>query len=44
MVDSRTSSNVMPFKVCDKLNVKPEEYNIQIIELDRTRVNFVRDL
>jgi hypothetical protein len=31
MVDSGASSNVIPFKVCEKLNVKPEESDIQII-------------
>jgi hypothetical protein len=36
MVDSRDSSNVMPLKVCEKLNVKPEAFDIQIIQLDRT--------
>ena len=28
MVDSRASSNVMPLKVCEKLNVKHEPYDI----------------
>jgi hypothetical protein len=44
MVDSGASSNVMPFKVCEKLNVKPEESDIQIIQLDRTRVKVIGEL
>ena len=31
MVDSGTSSNVMPFSVCQKLNVDPKKSNIQIV-------------
>jgi hypothetical protein len=31
MVDSRASSNVMPFKVHEKFYAKPGEYDIQII-------------
>jgi hypothetical protein len=31
MVDSGASSNVMPLQVCDELNVKLEEFDIQII-------------
>jgi hypothetical protein len=41
MVDSGASSNVIPFKVCEKLNVKLEEIDIQIIHLDRTRVKVI---
>jgi hypothetical protein len=44
MVDSGASSNVMPLKVCEKLNVKPEESDIQIIQLDRTRVKVIGEL
>jgi hypothetical protein len=36
MVDSSVSSNVMPIKFCERLNVKPEEFDIQIIQLDMT--------
>jgi hypothetical protein len=36
MVDSGVSSNVMPIKFCERLNVKPEESDIQIIQLDMT--------
>ena len=41
MVDSSTSSNVMPFSVCQKLNVGPKKSNIQIVQLDQSKV---RDL
>jgi predicted aspartyl protease len=34
MVDLGASSNVMPLKVCEKLKIKPELSNIQIIQLD----------
>jgi hypothetical protein len=30
MVDSGASSNVMPLKVCEKLNIKPEPSNIRL--------------
>jgi hypothetical protein len=35
MMDYGSSSNVNPFKVCEKLNVKHEQSNIQIIQFDR---------
>jgi hypothetical protein len=44
MVDSRASSNVMPLKVCEKLNAKPEESDIQIIQLDRSSVKVIGEL
>jgi hypothetical protein len=44
MVDSRASSNVMPLKVCENINVKPEESDIQIIQLDRSRVKVIGEL
>jgi hypothetical protein len=44
MMDSGASSNVMPLKVCEKLNVKPEQSDIQIIQLDRTRVKVIDEL
>jgi hypothetical protein len=44
MVDSRASSNVMPFKFCERLNVNPEEYDIQIIQLDKTQVKVIGEL
>jgi hypothetical protein len=44
MVDSRASSNVMPLKVCEYINVRPEQYDIQIIQLDTTRVKVIEEL
>jgi hypothetical protein len=44
MMDYGASSNVMPLKVCEKLNVKPEESDIQIIHLDRTRVKVIGEM
>jgi hypothetical protein len=43
MVDSRASSNFMPLKVCENINIKPEPYNIHIIQLHRTKVKVVRE-
>ena len=34
MIDSRASSNVMPYSVCKKLNAKPILCEIQISQLD----------
>jgi hypothetical protein len=44
MVDSRASSNVIPLKVCKKLNVKPGESDIQIIHLEKSRFKFIEEL
>jgi hypothetical protein len=44
MVDLGASSNVMTFKVCEKINVKPEESDIQIIQMDITRVKVIGEL
>jgi len=44
MVESRASSNVMPFNICEKLDVKPEDSFIQIIWLDKKRVKVTREL
>jgi len=44
MVDLGASFNVMPLKVCEKLNLKLEESDIQIIQLDRTRVKVIGEL
>ena len=43
-MDSGASSNVIPLKVCDKLNVKPEQFDIHIIQLDRTKVKVIGEL
>jgi hypothetical protein len=44
MVDSGASSNVMPLKFYEKLNAKPENFDIQIIQLDRSRVKVIGEL
>jgi hypothetical protein len=44
MVDLGASSNVMPLKFYENINVKPEAYDIQIIQLDRTRVKVIGEL
>ena len=44
MVDSGTSSNVMPFSVCQKLNVDPKKSNIQIVQLDRSKVRVLGEM
>jgi hypothetical protein len=44
MVDSRAPSNVMPLKVHEKLNFKHEPYEIQIVQLERTRVKVTGEL
>jgi hypothetical protein len=44
MVDSRASSNVMPWSVCQKINVKVEPSSLKIIHLDRTDVKVIGEL
>jgi len=44
MVDLGASSNVMPFKVCERLNINLEESYIQIIHLDMARVKVIGEL
>jgi hypothetical protein len=44
MVESSASSNVMPLKVCEKTNVKLEEFDIQIIQLHKTQVKVIGEL
>ena len=41
MVDSGSSSNVMPLSVCKKLNATWEIFPIQIVQLDRSMVKVV---
>jgi len=43
MLDTGDSSNVMPLKLCENLNVKPEAYDIQIIQLDRSQVIVIEE-
>ena len=44
MVDSGASSNVMPYSVFHKLNIDPEKRNLQIVQLDRSRVKVLGEL
>ena len=41
MIDSGASSNVMPYSVCKKLNAKPTPCEIQISQLDRSKVKII---
>jgi hypothetical protein len=38
LVDSSASSNILPFYVCQKINVVPQITKTRIIQLDRTYV------
>jgi hypothetical protein len=44
MMDSGASPNVFPFKVCEKINVKHERSEIQIIQLEITKVKVIGEL
>jgi hypothetical protein len=44
MVDSRASSNVMPWSVFQKINVEVEPSTLKIIQLDQTNVKVVGEL
>jgi hypothetical protein len=44
LVDSRASSNVMPYSVCKKLNIEPKKSSIQIVQLDRSNVKVLGEL
>ena len=44
MIDSGASSNVMPYSVCKKLNANPTPCEIQISQLDRSKVKIVGEL
>ena len=44
MVDSSASFNVGPFSVFQKLNVDPKKSNIQIIQLDRSKVRVLGEM
>jgi hypothetical protein len=44
MVDSSTSSNVMPWSVCQKINVEVQPSSLKIIHLDRTSVKVIGEL
>ena len=44
LVDSGTSSNVMPYSVCKKLNAEPQMSKTKIIQLDKSHVKVFREL
>lgn len=44
LVDYGTSSNVMPYLVCKKLNAEPQMSKTKIIQLDRSHVKVFREL
>jgi ribonuclease HI len=44
MVDSRVSSNVIPWSVCQKINAEVEPSTLKIIQLDRTNVKVIGEL
>lgn len=44
MVDFGASSNVMHFSVCQKLNVVPKKSNIQIVQLDISKVRVMGEM
>ena len=41
LVDSGASSNVMPLSICKNINGQPTPSTSQIIQLDRSIVNFI---
>ena len=44
LVDFGTSSNVMPYSICNKLNAEPQMSKTKIIQLDRSHVKSFREL
>jgi hypothetical protein len=44
LVDSRASSNVMPYSICKKLNVVPTRCSTHITQLDRSEVKVIGEL
>ena len=44
LVDSRDSSNVMPYSVCQKLNSEPQMTKTKIIKFDRSQVKVLGEL
>ena len=44
LVDSGDSSNVVPYSVCKKLNVEPQTWNINIIQLEKSNVKVMGEL
>ena len=44
MVDSRALNNGIPYSVFQKLNIDPKKSNIQIMQLDQSRVKVLGEL
>jgi hypothetical protein len=44
MVDYGSSSNIMPYVVCQKLNSEPGKCDTQIVQLDRSNVKVFGEL
>ena len=44
LVDSRASSNVMPYSICKKLNAHPKICKTMIIQLDRSHVKVMGEM
>ena len=44
LVDSGSSSNVMPLSICKKLNAVPLKRNKHVIQLDKTQVKVMGEL
>ena len=44
LVDSRASSNVMPYSICKKLNAELQMSKIKIIQLDKSHVKVFGEL
>jgi len=44
LVDSRASTNVMPYVVCQKLNAQPQKFTAQIVQLDKSTVQVMGEI
>ena len=44
LIDSGASSNIMPRKVCTKLNITPQKTSLHIVQLDRTKVEVIVEM
>ena len=38
MINSGASSNIIPYSICEKLNIAPQNSLVSIVQLDRTKV------
>lgn len=44
LLDSRASTNVMPFTVCQALGITPTPSNSKVTQLDKNEINLVGEL